>query len=136
MIKERPRVLIELDELPAFFLPNQAISGRYRLDLSRWRPTVQALEWSIAWATEGTGDRDEGVHAIGRLGASDMGAPKPDQWHRFAAILPRSPLSYNGLIVMIVWRVRVRVVFEWKKEWIAELPFRLGNVDPARKKDG
>jgi hypothetical protein len=136
MIEQRPHVLIELDKHPTIFRPNQAISGRYRLDMSRWRAEVQALEWSIAWATEGKGDLDQGVHAIGKTGASDEGVAKPDQWRRFETILPRSPLSYDGLIIKIHWRVRVRVVFGRKKEWVAELPFRLGNVDRAREKEG
>jgi hypothetical protein len=136
MIKLPPRVLIELDEHPTFFFPNQAISGRYSVDLSQWRQKVQALEWSIAWATEGKGDLDQGVHAIETMAVSDESAAKPDQWHKFEAILPRSPLSYDGLIVKIRWRVRVRVVFGRKRDWIAELPFRLGNVDRAREKEG
>ena len=81
MIEQRPHVLIELDNHPTIFRPNQAISGRYRLDMSRWRSQVQALEWSIAWATEGKGDLDQGVHATKLEGPEGYeGVSKPDQW--------------------------------------------------------
>jgi hypothetical protein len=134
MIKEHPSVLIELDEHPGFFHPGQAISGRYRLNPSGSPPEIQALEWSIAWATEGKGDEDQGIHAIETIREPEGGVPKPDQWRRFEAILPRSPLSYEGQIVKVLWRVRVRALFGEKREWVGELPFRLGNVDRAPEK--
>jgi hypothetical protein len=129
MIKRHPGVLIELDDNPRFFLPGQAISGRYRLDPSYRIPKVQALEWSIAWSTEGKGDEDHGVHAIQTIHSPNGGMRQPDSWRRFEAILPPSPLSYDGLIVKVIWRVRVRAVFGRKDEWVGDLPFGLGNVD-------
>jgi hypothetical protein len=41
-------------------------------------------------------------------------------------------LSYDGLIVKVVWRVRVRAVVGKDPEWIGEIPFRLGSVDRAK----
>jgi hypothetical protein len=58
--------------------------------------------------------------------------PKPDQWRPFKSILPLSPLNYDGLIVKVVWRVRVRAVFGDQSEWTSELAFRLGDVDRGR----
>jgi hypothetical protein len=132
MIQQHPGVLIELAKHPKFFLPGQAISGRYRLDPSERIPEVQALEWSIAWTTEGKGNEDHGVHAIKTIHDPEEGVLKPDCWRRFGAILPPSPLSYDGLIVKVVWRVRVRAIFGKTREWFGVLPFRLGNVDRPR----
>jgi hypothetical protein len=134
MIKDHPGIVIELDEHPDFFCPGQAISGRYRLNVSESMPTVLALEWSILWSTDGSGDEDQGVHALGLVEPQGFeGVPKPDQWREFGAILPESPLSYDGLIVKVIWRVRVRAVVGKDPEWLGEVPFRLGNVDRARQ---
>ncbi len=134
MIRNHPGVVIELDEHPDPYRPGQVISGRYRLEVSKSTPEVLALEWSILWATEGTGDEDRGVHAMSLLEPEGFeGVPKPNQWREFQAILPGSPLSYDGLVVKVVWRVRVRAVVGKYPEWLGEVPFRLGNVDPARE---
>ena len=133
MIKDHPGIVIELDEHPDFFCPGQAISGRYRLNLSESMPEVLALEWSILWATEGPGDEDHGVHAMALVEPEGFeGVSKPNQWREFDAILPGSPLSYDGLLVKVIWRVRVRAVVGKDPEWLGEVPFRLGNVDRAR----
>jgi len=137
MIRNHPGVVIELDEHPDPFRPGQAISGRYRLNVSESMPEVQALEWSILWATEGTGDEDHGVHATALVEPEGFeGVPKPDQWREFEAILPASPLSYDGLVVKVVWRVRVRAKVGKDPDWLGEAPFRLGNVDRARDVEG
>ncbi|HVX63597.1 MAG TPA: hypothetical protein VHC19_23445, partial [Pirellulales bacterium] len=51
---------------------------------------------------------------------------------RFSIKLPRSPLSYQGIIVKIQWCVRVRVFLPRGKELLAEAPFQLGAVPPAQ----
>jgi hypothetical protein len=137
MIRHHPGVVLELDEHPDSFRPGQVISGRYRLNVSESTPEVLALEWSILWATEGAGDEDLGVHALALIEPEGFeGVPKPDQWRGFEAILPGSPLSYDGLVVKVVWRVRVRALVGKDPEWVGEVPFRLGNVDRARAVEG
>jgi hypothetical protein len=137
MIKNHPGILIELDEHPEFFRPGQAISGGYQLNVSETMPTVVALEWSILWSTEGSGDEDQGVHAQGVVEPEGFeGVPNPHQWREFESILPESPLSYDGLVVSILWRVRVRAVVGRDPDWISEVPFRLGNVERARPVEG
>ncbi len=106
MIREHSSIVIELDEHPKFFRPGQAISGRYRLNLSELTPEVRALEWSIEWSTEGLGTEDRGRHVIAMF-EPEGGVPNPDQWREFEVLLPRSQLSYDGLIVKVIWRVRV-----------------------------
>jgi hypothetical protein len=134
LIREHPGVVIELDRQPAFFRPGQAISGRYRVNMSEPTPVVQALEWSIEWETETSGTEDYGVHVVERL-EPEGGIPYPERWREFEALLPRSPLSYDGLIIKVVWRVRGRAVFGKHREWVGELSFRLGDVAPAREKE-
>jgi hypothetical protein len=80
------------------------------------------------------GLEDLGVHVIERL-EPEGGVTNPERWREFGALLPRSPLSYDGLIVTVVWRVRVRAVFGKNQEWIGELPFQLGDVDRPREKE-
>jgi len=117
--------------------PSLRPDGRYRLDVSDSTLLVMALEWSILWSTEGSGDVDEGVHALGLVEPQGFeGVPKPGLWRDFEAILPESPLSYDGLIVKIVWRVRVRALVGKDPEWLGEVQFRLGNVDQARQVEG
>ena len=48
--------------------------------------------------------------------------------HRFATVLPPSPLSYDGQIVKVCWCVRVRLFMPHAPEAVAEIPFQLGNV--------
>ncbi len=48
--------------------------------------------------------------------------------HRFAIVLPPSPLSYDGQIVKVCWCVRVRLFLPHAQVAVAELPFRLGSV--------
>jgi hypothetical protein len=134
MMNNHPRIVIELDEHPESFDPGKTISGRYRLDVSDSTPPVGALEWSILWSTEGAGDEDQGVHALGRVEPQGLeGVTRPDHWREFEAILPESPQSYDGLLIKIAWRVRVRALVGKDPEWLAEVPFRLGNVDRARE---
>ena len=111
----------------------QAISGRYRLNLSESMPAVLVLERSIPWATEGTGDEDQGVDAMALVEPEGSeGVPKPDHWREFEAIVSERPLSYDGLIVMVVWRVRVRPAVGKDPEWLGEVTFRLEKSSGCR----
>ena len=47
---------------------------------------------------------------------------------RLTANLPRTPLSYDGALVKIVWLVRVRMHLENGQELVGEAPFQLGDV--------
>jgi hypothetical protein len=43
-------------------------------------------------------------------------------------ILPASPLSYDGLIVKVVWCVRVRLFLAGNRQCSADQTFQLGSV--------
>jgi hypothetical protein len=90
------------------------------------------VEISVLWHTEGQGDEDLAVHHFERLSAEEGRDVASLRSGRFETRLPASPLSYQGLIVKIRWCVRVRVFLARGKELLAEMPFQLGTVPPAR----
>ncbi|MGE0606599.1 MAG: hypothetical protein AB7O62_05685 [Pirellulales bacterium] len=112
------------------FAPGETLAGECRLDAPR-RDDIEAIELSIMWYTEGTGDEDLAVHYFERRGPengrTDLREPR-----RFSTELPNSPLSYDGVIVKLHWCVRVRVFLPRGKDMLVEAPFQLGNVPPAK----
>ena len=85
----------------------------------------------MLWYTAGKGEEDIAVHHFERQVDEssrplDLRVP-----HRFATVLPASPLSYDGIIVKVCWCVRLRVFLSQGQEIVTETPFRLGNVPAA-----
>jgi hypothetical protein len=113
------------------YLPGDTLSGAYHVDgLKPDEPCK--VEISIVWFTEGQGDEDLAVHYFERLNMAerpeiDLRCPQ-----RFSAVLPFSPLSYQGLIVKIHWCARLRLYLPRGKELFREVPFQLGSVPAAR----
>jgi hypothetical protein len=124
-------VTVEFDRDPPDYLPDESLSGRWALaaDLDR---TVRAVELSVLWSTEGKGDEDFGVHHFERVEAQEAGVIEPRRSGRFATRLPRTPLSYDGIVVKVCWYVRVRVFWDGG-EAMAEAAFRLGDVARAEE---
>jgi len=120
---------VQLDGDRRAYQPGEVLSGSFRLHAVEGRE-VGPVEVSVLWYTEGKGDEDSGVHHVEVLtpgeGRSDAGAGG-----RFAVSLPRSPLSYDGLIVKVRWCVRVRAPVAGWSDRVAEAAFRLGDVGPA-----
>ena len=91
---------------------------------------LKAVELSVLWYTEGKGDEDIGVHYFERFdvqdGAHDLRRPTS-----FRTRLPKSPLSYQGAIVKIVWCVRVRAFPQRGDDVVAEERFQLGSIPTA-----
>lgn len=128
-----PQVLISFDDNEVrTFMPGERISGRFKLE--SFDPNeVKAVEFSVLWHTEGKGDEDMDVHEFRRIENDDRNWAafrRPDQ---FETVLPLSPLSYEGQIVKIRWCVRVRVFPRRGREVVNELPFVLGNLQPAEQ---
>jgi hypothetical protein len=91
---------------------------------------IRAIERSVLWYTEGKGEEDLGMHHFERLtDRAAVAAAVSDG--SFTARLPRSPLSYEGLIVKIRWCVRIRVFFESGRDFVSEHVFDLGRVPAA-----
>jgi hypothetical protein len=120
-------IRILLDSAGGHYQPRQRLTGRFMVEGTQMR-TVRAAELSVLWYTAGKGDEDFAVHHFERL-VDDVARPLDLRVpHRFATVLPASPLSYDGHIVKVCWCVRVRLFFPQGQESVAEIPFRLGNA--------
>lgn len=123
------RILLEGNR--RVYQPGDLLRGEYQIDsLKLLQPA--AVEISVLWHTEGQGDEDLAVHHFERFDADDHPAIHSYRSRRFETRVPASPLSYQGLIVKIRWCVRVRVFLPRGKALVAEMPFQVGTVPPAR----
>src|SRR4051794_38403766 len=125
-----PAIRITFDSPSAHYQPGDRLSGRYMVEGTQHRP-ARAVELSVLWYTAGKGEEDMAVHHFERIVDEparpiDLRIPR-----RFAALLPESPLSYDGIIVKICWCVRVRVFLIPGQEAVSETAFRLGDVPAA-----
>ncbi len=126
-----PVVTIRFDGSGRVYQPGETLSGEYRL-ASVHIGAVKAVEVSVLWYTEGKGDEDLAVHEFWRLDTEQGDWIDPTRPGRFSTILPRSPLSYDGLIMRLRWCVRVRAFLDRGKEVVGQKVFQLSNV-PAVK---
>jgi hypothetical protein len=126
-----PLVRVRFDGNGRAYRPGETLSGEYRIE-SVPAEEIKAVEVSVLWYTEGKGDEDLAVHDFWRSSAE--GGEKLDLRRpgRFSTVLPRSPLTYRGVLVKIRWCVRVRVFLTRGREVMGELAFRLGEVPAAR----
>ena len=101
-------IRLTLDSPTAHYQPGDRLTGRFMVDGTQ-PAGVRAAELSVLWYTAGKGDEDMAVHHFERLVDEparplDLRVP-----HRFATVLPASPLSYDGQIVKVCWCVRLRL---------------------------
>ena len=122
-----PEVTIRFDTPGSVYRPGETLAGEYRV-LGLRTGQLRAVEISVLWYTAGKGDEDLVVHQFVRRSADDDDLPDPGERGRFETELPRSPLSYDGMIVKIHWCVRVRAFLQAGVEVVGEQPFRLGRV--------
>jgi hypothetical protein len=122
-----PAVIIRLEGNGRAYRPGESLSGEYWIE-SLPADQLKATEASVLWYTEGKGDEDMAVHEFWRRDVDDANPIDPTRPEPFAAILPNSPLSYDGRIVKIRWCVRVRVFVQRGKELIGQKIFQLGDV--------
>ena len=90
--------------------------------------SIEGLEASVLWTTEGKGSEDIGVHFFERLSGSQLSAGSLQIPHLMSTRLPLCPLSYEGRLMKIRWRVRLRLFLKGGREISAEQPFYLGHV--------
>jgi len=126
-----PTITIHLEGNGRGYCPGETLSGEYRVDAVS-RDEIKAIEVSVLWCTDGKGDSDMAVHQFRRQSTDDGDELDLSQPGRFSAVLPNSPLSYDGAIVKVRWSVRVRVFLANGKELFGEKPFRLGAVPPVK----
>ena len=124
---DSPRLTLALDQADEVLYPGETLSGSYSvtgLDAGHLR----AVELSVMWQTEGKGDENLGVHYFWRRepqeGSDDIAS---GTW---STVLPKSPLSYHGVLFRIVWLVRLRI-FLRGKDLSDDRMFQLGNLPRA-----
>jgi hypothetical protein len=129
MIKtlRQPLISIQIDHGQQVFEPGEVLAGAFQIDAVD-PAELQAVEISVLWFTEGTGEEDLGVHYFEQLTADNAAELNLQEQRRFQTVLPNSPLSYEGVSVKICWCVRVRVFLRQGRDFVAEKAFQLGNV--------
>lgn len=113
------------------YYPGDTLAGSYYLNEIR-RDSIDSLEVSVLWRTEGKGNEDVGVHAFWRLSCQNGDWIDPLQPGRFSVVLPQSPLTYNGNLIKIRWCVRLRVFLSNGAQLLEEKPFYLGELPDMR----
>jgi hypothetical protein len=112
-------------------MPGETLAGSYYVQ-NIGGDDIQAVECSVLWYTTGKGSEDFGVHKFWRYDIENGDWIDPRRPGRFSTVLPKTPLSYPGVIVKILWIVRVRVFLLNGQEIVEDLPFRLGKIPDAR----
>lgn len=96
---------------------------------ARWRisrvvpESLQCMEASVMWHTEGKGDEDLHVHHFQRLGEAQLRQIGPGDEQSLQCQLPPTPLSYQGRLVTIRWCIRLRLFMTDGREIVTEQPF-------------
>ena len=119
-----PLIAVRIHSPNCLFHPGETLDCDFQIDAVSPADT-QAVEVSVNWFTEGKGEEDIGVHYFERYTPSDAVDGDLRQLHRFQTTLPNSPLTYNGAIVKIRWRVRVRLYWGRGKETWVDRVFQL-----------
>ena len=127
----QPLVSIQIDGRQQQFQPGEVLAAAFQIDAVQPHE-LSAVEISVLWFTEGTGDEDLAVHYFERLSNESMPELDLSELRRFQTILPNSPLSYEGLSVKICWCIRVRVFLRGGREFVSEKIFQLGRVPLAQ----
>ncbi|MBP89039.1 MAG: hypothetical protein CMJ64_20380 [Planctomycetaceae bacterium] len=126
-----PLLSLQIDDPHRTYQPGDELECECQVDAID-ASDIQAIETSVLWYTEGKGDEDLGVHYFERRVPNDAEDGDLRPMHRFATVLPNSPLSYSGGIVKVRWCARVRLFLRRGKELFFEQPFHLGAVAPIR----
>ena len=101
---------------PGEMLRGRVTVERHASELSR------TIELAVLWETEGKGSTDLGVVFYEVL--SD-GSPSATT-HPFEVQLPPLPLTYEGRLVRIGWRARVRMLASpLTEDTVIDAPFRV-----------
>jgi hypothetical protein len=129
-VRHQPRVDVQFDRPHRAYGPGDTVAVRYSVhDVESGQ--IRAIEQSLAWYTEGKGEEDLGVHYFARL-AGQAAQEAVTAGGGFTASVPKSPLSYEGVIVKIRWCVRVRLFFSSGRDFVSEHEFEVGRIPAAR----
>jgi len=122
-------ISVMMEDGRRLYEPGDLLSVEYRVE-STALVDARAMEASVVWYTVGKGDEDFGVHHFVRHAADEGALLDCRKPHRLQTILPRSPLSYEGVLLKIRWCVRVRLFPTRGRDTVTEVPFRLGHLPP------
>ena len=125
-----PHIEVQFDRPDRSYEPGGTLSLRYAVG-GLGDERLRAVEHSVLWYTEGKGEEDLGVHFFERLVAPER-LPPTAPMGQFSCRLPRSPLSYEGVVVKIRWCIRVRFFFESGRDYVSEHEFAVGQLPPAQ----
>ena len=127
-----PLVSLQIHNRQAPHAPGATLAGEFQIDAVE-AGQLDAVELSVLWYSEGKGDEDLGVHYFERRTSEDESDETTlTELRAFSVALPKSPLSYEGVLIKLRWCVRVRAFLKSGRNFFAELPFQLGAVPPAR----
>src|SRR5262245_1517491 len=111
---------VELDR--ADWSPGETLTGRVRLS-PELADAAGTLRVEVGWVSESGAEPEQDMQPA-EEGPADGGG------RRFTFALPPAPLSYEGVLMKLRWRVRAEVSVGRRKT-SAEATFRLGRVAPV-----
>ena len=125
----RPPVRALITQLKAVYRAGETLDCSYRIDCEAGQ-SIQSVETSVMWETDGKGDTDLGVHffekrrlAADRDSLSTELRLAPE--FRLETVLPPSPLSYDGWLVKLNWVIRIRIFLTSGYHQTYNFPFKL-----------
>jgi hypothetical protein len=129
--KMAPRIDVWFPDGKETYEPGDVLECRYRI-VDPGEMQFHSLEASVLWYTEGKGEEDLLVNRFERrVASSNRNELLQEQVIR--ATLPNSPLSYEGVIVKLIWCVRIKAFAPKGKELLQDRIFRLGKIPPAKR---
>jgi len=127
-----PNVIVELNRKSARYAPGETIAGSYRLQ-SLPKEDVQSVEMSVMWYTIGKGDEDLHIQHFDELTFHQLRLMNLLEPRPFSVTLPKSPASYDGVIVTIRWCIRLRYRLHGDKEILHDESFTVGEAQPGQE---
>ena len=124
------RVVIQFEGESRSFHPHDFLSCEYTVSFEPDQ-SLQVIESSVIWITEGKGEEDIGVHFFERRNRNALNSETFAAPQRLSTVLPASPLSYEGTILKIRWCVRIRLFFGGGREATFDEWFELKSTTPA-----
>ena len=132
---QEPLISLVLHRREKVFAPRESLTAEYQIDAVD-PADIRAIEVCVLWHTEGKGEEDLAVHFFERLSSEDEdNYLNLHQLRRFTTTLPESPLSYEGVNLKIRWSARLRLFMPQGKEFVADVPFRLGDIPSPKALD-
>jgi len=122
----RPLISLTIDDPRRIFSPGDSLRCEYQIEAES-AADLKVIEASVMWRTTGKGDEDLQVHDFHRRTVAEAEAGDLRRLYKFESVLPKSPLSYEGVILKISWCVRVRVFLKNNKDIFFDHPFVLGS---------